>query len=918
MIIFTETWLHPGISDAELGLRNYIIYRRDRAADDRRGGGIIIAISRHLRSAICVFEENFVEQVFVTVARGSSKYIIGGVYIPPTANIDIYRDHIGTVTRIAEALPDHVIILAGDFNLPGVRWVREGDEVHCDPSNAERYTREKAEVLGDGCEFLGLNQICDFLNRRGNTLDLILCQQQCDISKSDDPLVEEDTEFHTTIVIELTCDSETSLIFQEVVYDFRRADTDGLNGFLSSVQWDDLLLNLPLSEAVAVFYAKMYEGMEIFIPKKRTISSSEPPWLSAGLKQCIREKKIAHKAYKRSNTPEHYREFSVLRARCKWLALESYSQYVGRVEEGIATNVKSFWGFVNARRSEGGLPSTMRLNEKEVSNGDQTVNLFADFFESVYIDHGNEIGYIPPPPVTVDLFEVQLTYDEVLLRLKNLDTSKGPGPDGIPASVLKPCAESLASPLFQLFSISLRTGNFPDAWRMSFIAAIHKSGCRHDVKNYRPVSITSTIPKMLDSIVTDFMAPLLRDLIVEEQHGFVTGRSTVSNLVSYEHYCLRHLEEKRQVDAVYTDFAKAFDSVSHARLIGKLQALGIQGTLLLWIKGFLTGRTQRVRYKNCLSRDVKVTSGVPQGSHLGPLLFLLFVNDISLCFIYSRFLMFADDVKIYMSVGEKEDCSRIQSDLDRMWEWCEINRLALNLSKCKTISLSRKRAWMSYDYILGGQQLERVEVIRDLGVLVDQKMSFVEHIASVTQRALRSLGFVSRFSREFRSANTFRILYMSLVRPILCYASEVWNPGFAVHSRKLERVQHKFMRMVAFRVGRPMRMDEHDYSDVAFLLNIPSLETLRRLTDLTFLFKLITGGIDCQYLSRSIHYRDPAARVQRRVVTFELSVVRSHFAARSPIFRITNSANNLGFALNVDLTLPVFKSVMAAHVLRFD
>ena len=302
------------------------------------------------------------------------------------------------------------------------------------------------------------------------------------------------------------------------------------------------------------------------------------------------------------------------------------------------------------------------------------------------------------------------------------------------------------------------------------------------------------IYKLFEAIVTKKLSALTKNVLSFEQHGFLSGRSTVTNLAVFCNFVSRGLDRKLQVDVIYTDFKKAFDRVDHFLLIDKLSGIGFRGSLLRWLFSYLSGRVQRVRVGDVLSREIFATSGVPQGSHLGPLLFLLFIDDIRQVLLNSEFLLFADDLKIYKCVSSLSDSLSLQSDLDRLSEWCLLNHMELNISKCHVLRLSRCKNPLLLPYEIAGTQLSSVDVTRDLGVLIDSSFSFTQHIQHIVAVSNKVLGFLTRSCADFANPTTLCYLYNTLVRPHLEYASVIWAPRWAKYKVQLERVQHRFLR----------------------------------------------------------------------------------------------------------------------------
>lgn len=350
------------------------------------------------------------------------------------------------------------------------------------------------------------------------------------------------------------------------------------------------------------------------------------------------------------------------------------------------------------------------------SNVNEICDLFADFFEGVYRnEHTKHNLHLSSKHADlIDIGNITLTEEEVRKGLSSINSKKSCGPDLVPPIVLKSCAQSLTTPLCYLFNTSLKVFEFPSLWKFSTISVIFKSGLRRQVDNYRGVAILPALSKVFETVVCRILSDKLRKTISDFQHGFMRGRSICTNLLSFTSDVINTIESGKQVDVIYTDFSKAFDRVQHSVLIKKLRHLGIHSSMLKWIESYLSNRTQQVKILGCSYRTFMAKSGIPQGSILGPLLFILFINDVVDVFHYVKCLLFADDLKLYMPIASAEDVCKLQADINRLTEWCSSNLLYLNVNKCTTSSYYRTRKPITADYFIGKEKLTRKTVIKDL------------------------------------------------------------------------------------------------------------------------------------------------------------------------------------------------------------
>ena len=444
-----------------------------------------------------------------------------------------------------------------------------------------------------------------------------------------------------------------------------------------------------------------------------------------------------------------------------------------------------------------------------------------------------------------------------------LDRHTCSGYDSIPAVFLIECAEELSLPLSAIFNMSIAQGEYPSLLKFNNIVPIYKlEGDKSRVESYRPISIQPVISKLFERIVNRALRRHVEQFICAEQHGFTSTKSTVTNLLCYKDYISSAFDDGLQVHSIYTDLAKAFDTVSHDLLLLKMRNFfGFGENELKWFTSYLNERYQRVVLKGVESDWMLVTSGVPQGSILGPTLFLMYINDLPLCFRSSDCLLFADDVKVFKRISAINDCLDLQRDLNSLSEWCSKWQMKFNLSKCSFINFSLKRSRnISFDYFLNNSILKQVSHIRDLGVHFTSSLSFSFHVCTVVSKAFRMFGFIKRTMSPFKNTFVLKVLYNAYIRSCLDYCSSVWSPNTKCLINKIERVQKKFVKHLCF-------LNETDfcnnrYEELCKQFQLTSLEQRRKVTDLVLFHKVLHGKVKCSNLLSCISLNIPPRRTR--------------------------------------------------------
>ena len=866
VICLSETWLHAGVFDGEiLDDSQFCVHRRDRSqlgSKFKRGGGVLTAVStRYTSRARGDLESDKCEAVWCEIELNSkSKLLIGCCYLPPKQTTSSMDDFQEMMTRVHMAVrPGDTLLLCGDFNMPSIRWTRRS----CDEQVLIAHTVDIPNAV-DTCflnviEESDLVQHVPFPTRDNNFLDLLFTSNH-DATTTVKPApraVKSDHDaFHCSMAFPFI--GRKSFTIRERL-NWTKVKYDELSAAISSKPWDRLLECSDVNEKCNIFYDLVNEAIRDSVPVISVNPAKYPAWFDNETVNALKDKNRAYRKWKRTVSENLRIEYQVKRAYFKHLKVTKYNAYISKIEAGLNHDSRALWKYVGRKTKSPRVPMEVDYNGIKGHDPNSCSELFSEFFRTKFRPPRDVSDPLPKTKSFTSncLSDLHVEQTEVEKCLKELKNGKSPGPDGLPVSVFKNCRQSLSGPLTDIFNSALQTGVFPVKWKLANVIPVLKKGSRFQVTNYRPISLLCIMSKVFESVLHRRMYAHVSQYIAAEQHGFVKGRSTVTNLSKYTHFISKNINNKVQVDSVYTDFSSAFDSVDHSLLLHKLKSYGIVGKLHKLLSSYLSNRTQIVTINSGASRSEFVTSGVPQGSILGPLMFVIFVNDLPSCFNHSSSLMFADDLKIFRPIIEYSDCERLQHDIEHLSRWCTEWRLNLNIAKCNVISFTNKKNSFIYNYSLNGSLLDRVKYIRDLGVVLSQDMSFNKHIQKIVPNAFKLLGFVRRSCmKEFRP-NTLRCLYVSLVRPQIEYASVIWNPNNSHGGNVscIEAVQRRYIRYICYKTNTVY--DRANYQALCDTFRLTTLFKRRQMCDLIFLFKIIRNYFNDLDIISNINFRVP-------------------------------------------------------------
>lgn len=844
----TETWLPHHIVSTDYFTDEYTVFRNDRnyaATGQKYGGGVLIALKKPFRAVRRSDLELYSECLWIEVkVKGAKNVLIGVYYLHPALENSLFASALQGLTEVLKP-ESYNILLFGDFNCPGSWW---------DPAQ-NTSGESKAAHLFNFFSFNNIQPAVLHPNPAGNVLDTVFTNlNSVVVDQFPEPIVAVDAwhpPFGASAHICMAHDNSVST----PRHDFARGDYTSLYHSLDNADWTSVY-NAPCVDVAVQELTKTVQNfMDQHIPKRRIRSSKFPFWFSHELRGALRRKRKFHRLFKAHNDPSALASFREWRSSVKKLLARDKKMFTDYTETSLTHSPREFWRYVKFRTRHARESITLQDGDKIVSDPEGVCELFARHFSSTYstsYDSGSELDFDSHGPV---LPIPNVTENDVVSAIRKLPSKKSAGCDSIPCFIVKGCCTVFAPLLCHIIRMSLVEQHFPTDWKIGSIFPLHKSGRATIPANYRPISLLSSFSKVFEKVLHRYLLSAMHPLIHFNQHGFMPGRSVDSNLACFLNDIGPPVLSRQQVDTVYFDCSKAFDIVNHDLLLRKLSAYGLSLEFCQWFGSYLKGRSNCVSYEGATSRPFPMISGVPQGSTLGPLLFNIFVNDIHPAIKHCSLSQYADDMKLYRTISSPYDRVLLQNDINAVSAWCDCNYLKLNLSKTIVISYTRKSSPLTFTYLLLGEPVKRATVVRDLGVMMDVKLLFNAHVNYLTNSCLRTLGVISRATRDFTDRSCFVSLYRALILPKLDFASAIWNCLSPSSSLRLERIQKRFTRTV---FSRHSPMSRYEHGGLLKILNLDELSARRSRRDLAFLFNCIHSKFDCPCLVSSVHLRVPS------------------------------------------------------------
>ena len=690
--------------------------------EENKGRGSILYIKSNLthmpvdiKGSGKLFEEHILQEIKID---DNDSVIVALLYRSPTSDNVNNLNLIELLRELASMKPE--IVSMGDINLKYIDW----ENLVATNSDENDINHTFLECVKE----LDLTQhVLENTRQRGNDtpscLDIVLSseenyvrnlEQLAPLGKSDHSIIKFETPFKPP--------PDTAKI--KVCYE--KGDYVSINDHLSEINWKEEMgkFENDVNGQWEFFKKSLKKIEEKFVPRKKVYLNGK---LSRKLsvkfdKQTLAKRKKKNRVWSniRKNMATEEEKLGFNRLRNQVTSLCRKAKRV--VEKVIATKAKSnpkgFWAYTQSKlKTRASMPDLIKPGTEKnpvfAKTDKEKSEVLVDYFSSVFTVE-SDLNNMPPfaeRDYNMPLEDLHITEDMVNEKLKKLKINKSPGPDNIHPRVLNSTADSLKLPLSIIFNTSLQTRSLPNEWKHANISAIFKKGKKTLPQNYRPVSLTCIICKIMESIIRDAIIKHMTEnnLFSPYQFGFISGRSTVLQLLHVLKIWCEVLDEGGSLDAIYCDFMKAFDKVPHKRLVYKVEKYGIKGNMIGWINSFLSDRTQCVNVNGHISSSAPVTSGIPQGSVLGPILFVIYINDLpEVLNEGSIAFLFADDTKMFRQIKLEQDLIIQQDDVKKAVEWSNIWMLKFHPDKCVQLGLGKNNEIeKSYHTDVNGYPMKR-------------------------------------------------------------------------------------------------------------------------------------------------------------------------------------------------------------------
>ena len=823
LLALSETNLSSNFADSDFCIPGYLPIIRKDSSTHMHG------LAVYARDTLPISREVHLEKptepfmCFRLSLLHSTSYLFFLYRSPSSQDCSVLDSVSQSIDSALTSYPSANIFVFGDFNAHHREWLNHD---RSDAAGIHTHNFAISQSLHQTVDFV--TRIPDRDDHSPSLLDLFLTSNPTICQTSSSSALGKSDHVVVNIQISLNTKAAQESPFHRTLYSYDRGDWDSFRDFLRDVPWPDVfkLDGEKCAEEVASW---IKAGIDAFIPyRKFQQKPHSTPWFSPACAAAIAHRNHFYKVFQREKSADSKRRFRHAANECKRAIDSAKTQYVQRTQERIAAQKigsRDFWRIYNniSNKGKSNIPPLINGPEVLTTSKDKAEHFAQKFSRNSTLD---DTGH-PLPDFEARTHQVLsnicITPKKVATVIQSLDPSKATGPDGIPVVVLQRCCPELAPVLSKLYNKLLSQSCFPSCWKIpNVIAAFKNSGDRSDSGNYRPISLLPIVSKVFESLIASSIirhADSLK-LFSDCQYGFRATRSTADVLTVISERLSRVLEAGGRARAVALDISKAFDKVWHAGLIHKLCGYGINGHLLDLIRSFLSNRQLKVVLDGQESACYSINAGVPQGSVLGPILFLLFINDLP-DDLLSLIAIYADDTTVYDCQEETDAFSMLdqarclESDLRDIVEWGKKWLVTFNAGKTKLLSVSKCHRATPFSIAMNGEDLPENNSFRLLGLTFSKSLTWNEYVEAIAKAAAQKVGSLYR-ARAYLTPECILYLYKACIRPCMEYCCHLWAGAPAHLLNLLDKIQNRVSNMIGPQLSLKLQPLSHR-RDVASL-----------------------------------------------------------------------------------------------------
>uniref|UniRef100_A0A669C5X4 Reverse transcriptase domain-containing protein n=1 Tax=Oreochromis niloticus TaxID=8128 RepID=A0A669C5X4_ORENI len=916
IIAISETWL-DNEKVSEMGLEGYELFTMNRV--NKKGGGVALYVDKVLKCSLIECMSSTIDDVLECVTieihvEKASNIIISCIYRTPGSCLDTFNEKLAAM--FSNLNDKKVQIICGDFNIDLLN------------PNGHQKTTDFISTMYSNCLFPVI------IKPSRITIDTATLIDNIFTNKIDHEIV------GGLLITDISDHLPVFAIFQNYfgiktkkknqTFDMIRHRTTraiaALQADLKEHNWNEVFANEDSSSAYDAFLStviSLYEKHCPLMKITRKHHRSNKPWITKGIEDACKMKNNLYKRFIKLRTKDAEIKYKLYKNRLVNIIRTSKKEYYHTLLEQNRSNTQETWRILNSIIKKGSknknYPDYFKKDKDIVLDKTKDiVNEFNDFFVNVGFNLAKEI---PESRNNNDLnkhitqnvssmFIGAVTHREIINIVKTFKNKKSTDCFGIDMKLVKSIIEYIVQPFAYICNLSFRTGVFPSQMKTAKVIPIHKNGERCQFTNYRPISLLPQFSKILEKLFVNRLDKYIEkhNLLSDNQYGFRVKRSTSMAVMELVEGISNAIDNKEYTVGVFIDLKKAFDTIDHSILMNKLERYGIRGIAYKWMKSYLDDRYQYVEINNVKSNQLKVTCGVPQGSVLGPKLFILYINDICSVSKLLKCVLFADDTTLYCSGKDLEQLlTTVEKELNILKNWFDVNKLSLNIKKTKLIIFGTRQMKNVSKIRVNGIEIERVFENKFLGVLIDDKLSWKSHINHVTTKMSKTIAILYK-TKHVLNKKSLYTLYCSLLLPYMTYCLEIWGNAYKTNTLPIFKLQKRAIRII----------NQSNYIEPTNILFI-NLNTLKFYDLVEYKMAQIMYKAQNNLLCRSIQKLFKVRESQydlRGTDVFKTNKIRTNIKQRCVSVRGVNLWNSYDNDLKRCSSFSLFKNMFKNRVLE--